>query len=39
MGIPVRNADVVTINIAKSLRSYFVAVPIIAAFNDARVAA
>ena len=33
MGVPVPVADVVTTNIAKSLRSYFLAVTIIAAFN------
>jgi predicted PurR-regulated permease PerM len=33
MGVPVADAEVVTENIAKSLRSYFLAVTIIAAFN------
>jgi predicted PurR-regulated permease PerM len=33
MGVPVPVADVVTTNIAKSLRSYFLAVTIIAGFN------
>jgi putative heme transporter len=33
MGVPERDADIVTSNIAKSLRSYFLAVTIIAAFN------
>jgi predicted PurR-regulated permease PerM len=33
MGVPVSTANVVTTNIAKSLRSYFLAVTIIAAFN------
>jgi predicted PurR-regulated permease PerM len=33
LGVPVPVADVVTTNIAKSLRSYFLAVTIIAAFN------
>jgi predicted PurR-regulated permease PerM len=33
MGVPVADADVVTTNIAKSLRSYFLAVTIIAGFN------
>jgi predicted PurR-regulated permease PerM len=33
MGVPERVANVVTTNIAKSLRSYFLAVTIIAAFN------
>ena len=33
MGVPEPTADIVTTNIAKSLRSYFLAVTIIAAFN------
>ena len=33
LGVPEADADVVTANIAKSLRSYFLAVTIIAAFN------
>jgi putative heme transporter len=33
MGVPESDAEVVTTNIAKSLRSYFLAVTIIAAFN------
>ena len=33
MGVPERDAEIVTSNIAKSLRSYFLAVTIIAAFN------
>jgi putative heme transporter len=33
LGVPERDAAVVTINIARSLRSYFLAVTIIAAFN------
>ena len=33
LGIPEADADIVTTNIAKSLRSYFLAVTIIAAFN------
>jgi putative heme transporter len=33
MGVPEPDADVVTTNIAKSLRSYFLALTIIAAFN------
>ena len=33
MGVPVRDAEIVTSNIAQSLRSYFLAVTIIAAFN------
>jgi predicted PurR-regulated permease PerM len=33
MGVPVSDAEIVTSNIARSLRSYFLAVTIIAAFN------
>jgi predicted PurR-regulated permease PerM len=33
MGVPVPDAEIVTANVAKSLRSYFLAVTIIAAFN------
>ena len=33
MGVPVRDAEVVTANVAKSLRNYFLGVSIIAAFN------
>ncbi len=33
MGVPERDAEVVTDNVAKSLRSYFLGVTIIAAFN------
>ena len=33
MGVPERDAEIVTSNIAKSLRSYFLALTIIAAFN------
>ena len=33
MGVPVRDAEVVTANVAKSLRNYFLGVTIIAAFN------
>jgi putative heme transporter len=33
LGVPVPTADVVTTNVAKSLRSYFLGVTIIAAFN------
>jgi putative heme transporter len=33
MGVPVRDAEVVTANVAQSLRNYFLGVSIIAAFN------
>jgi predicted PurR-regulated permease PerM len=33
MGVPVADAEIVTSNVARSLRSYFLAVTIIAAFN------